>query len=156
AVLVIHDPAVLQEPAHNTADSDVFADPGNAGAQRAHAANDQINFYSGLGGPVQGLNYVLVQQSVHLGDDSRRPAGPGVFCFALNVFQGGRGKINGRDGELSITGSFRVSGEVIENRMHGGGDMGRGREQAYIGVKTRRRRIVVAGADVNVPPGYAV
>src|SRR5579864_1087216 len=156
AIEVIEDPAVFQEAAHHAANGNVVADSGQARTQGTHPANNQVNLYSGLRRVVQGLNHILIQQRIHLGDNSCRASGTRMVGFTLNVLQRSRIKSDGRDIERRIAGSLRIRGEVVEHGMHCGGNLGRGRKQAQISVETRGSGVVVAGTNVNVAAGDAV
>ena len=67
-----------------------LADARAARAQAADAADDQVIVHAGLRGRVERLDDVGVDQRVHLGDDPRRPPGPGVLRLALDERRGPR------------------------------------------------------------------
>src|SRR5690606_34190572 len=75
------DPAVFQEAADDRAHMDVVGDTGNARAQAAHAAHDQVDAHPGLAGLVQRLDHLRVGQRVDLDDDVRRLALAGRLGF---------------------------------------------------------------------------
>src|ERR1700739_2039083 len=87
-ILEIIDTAVLQESSDNTAHPDAIAQTANPRAQRADAANDQIDLPACLRSLVQGLDNVLVEQSIHLGDDPPRSTLPRVLGFAIDKGNG--------------------------------------------------------------------
>src|ERR1700716_3634509 len=84
AVLEIKDSAVLEEPAHDTADADAIADTTNPRPQRANAAHEQINVHSCLRSAVERLDNIFVDQGVDFDDDARRTPLAGMLCFPLN------------------------------------------------------------------------
>ena len=73
--------AVFEKTPHNTAHTNTLADPAYPGPQGAHAANYQIDVHTCLRGPIKGHNDILVQQSIHLGDDPCRTAVTRMFGF---------------------------------------------------------------------------
>src|SRR3712207_5029655 len=52
--------------------------PGDAGPQRADAADEQLHRHAGRRRVVEGVDELLVDQRVHLDADARRPALAGV------------------------------------------------------------------------------
>src|SRR6202023_3077554 len=78
----IKNAAVFEEAAHNTAYAYAIAYPANAGAQGTHAAHDQVDFNSRLRGAIQGHDDVLVEQGIHLRDNTGRAAVTRVLGLA--------------------------------------------------------------------------
>ncbi len=66
----------------------------HAGAQGAHAADDEVDLHAGLGGGVEGADGLAVEQRIHLGDDVGGAAGAGMLGFA-----GDEGEDAGREGD---------------------------------------------------------
>ena len=59
-------------------------------------------------------------------------------------------EVERRDQNLAVVARPRVAGQVVEHLGHVGADLGVCREQAQVGVKARRLRVVIAGADMRV------
>src|SRR5215211_580622 len=68
------DPGVFQEPPHDRPDPDVLAQPGDAGAKRTDAADDQVDADAGLGRAVERVDDPLIHDGVGLELDQPRPA----------------------------------------------------------------------------------
>ena len=63
---------------------DIFGKSGQAGAQHADAADDQVDLHTGARSLVERVNYPGIGQTVHLGDDARRVAVTRVFRLAFD------------------------------------------------------------------------
>src|SRR5699024_9070326 len=68
------DAGVLEEAAEDRADADVLAQPRDPGAQRADAADDDVDLDPRLARPVQRVDDGLVDDRVDLDLDPRRAA----------------------------------------------------------------------------------
>src|SRR5713226_553421 len=84
AILEVKDPAVFQKSSYNTAHANPVAEAFHIGAQGTGAADDEVDFDARSRGPVERLDDWLVQQGIHLGDDSGRPLAPGMVRFAVD------------------------------------------------------------------------
>ena len=78
---------MLEEAADDGADADALAESLDAGAEGAHAADDEVDGDAGLGGGVHGLDALAVEQRVHLGDDAGGAAGAGVLRLTFDETQ---------------------------------------------------------------------
>ena len=76
--------------------------------------------------------------------------------FALDQTQAALPQIQRRDEQRLVSGPLGISRQIIEDVMHGVSDVRVAGKQAQVGVKTRRRRIVVSGAEVRVAANLAV
>ena len=63
--------AVLEEAAEHAAHADALAQAGDAGPQRADAADDQVDARAGLRGRVELVDHLDVREVVHLDADPR-------------------------------------------------------------------------------------
>jgi len=75
---------VLQEHIHEADDADIFRQTRNAGAQRADAANVQVNFDPGVRGLVERFDQIVVDQGIHFGADEARFSRRALERFAAN------------------------------------------------------------------------
>src|SRR5690606_36134861 len=71
------DARVLQEAAQHGAHADVLAQARDAGTQRADAAHREVHLHACLGGAVEGVDRLLVDDRVELHLDPRLLAGAG-------------------------------------------------------------------------------
>src|ERR1700684_1982361 len=83
-VAEVVNPAVLEEAAHDAAHADAIAQTAYTRPQGANATHDEIDLHSGLRSAIQGLNHVLVEQCIHLGDDASGTAAARVFTLAID------------------------------------------------------------------------
>src|SRR6202789_2155315 len=84
SVCEAEDSAMLQKPPDNTAHSYPFAKSFDAGAQRTHPSNDQIDLDARLRRRVECLHRASVQKSIHLGENRCRLACFGMGCLAFD------------------------------------------------------------------------
>ena len=75
---------MLEKPTNNTAHANVVTDSANPRPQSANSTDQKINFHACLRCTIQCRDHILVEQGVHLGNDSRRPAQPRVIAFPRN------------------------------------------------------------------------
>src|SRR5262249_55205511 len=94
AVLEVEDSAVLQEPAHDAAHSDLLTDASEARAQCAGAAYDKVDLDSRPGCAIKCLNHRLVKQRVNLCNDPSGSSASRVVCLAVNEFDAMGGQVN--------------------------------------------------------------
>ena len=147
---------MFQEAADHRAHPDAFGQASHARAQGADAAHQEIDLHSGLRGVVERLDDFRFEQGIHLGDDLRTV--PGACRVGLGLDQGEhRGMQGERRLEQVVQGLvFAQAGDLLEHFIDVVGDFLAGREQAEIGIETRRTRMVVAGAQMDVASVAAV
>ena len=75
---------MFQKSSHDAPHADVMTQSAYARAQRTHAANNKFNLHSACDARYSALNDVLIQQSVHLGNDAGRLPFPRMFRFAID------------------------------------------------------------------------
>ncbi len=115
---------MLKEAADDGADADVFAEAFDSGTEGADAADDEIDLDSGLRGSVERFDDADLEQRVHFGDDVGGASGFGVFSFALDEADEAFGESQRGDEQGSVGARLGVRGEVVEDRLHAGGDFG--------------------------------
>ena len=91
-----------------------------------------------------------IDQRIELGEDPRRPAGAGPLGLLVDQLDRPPVEVVGGDDQLPPAVPLRVAGKEIEDRRGILGDLLVGGEQAEVGVEQGGRRVVVAGAEVNV------
>ena len=156
AVLEVINPAVLQESPYDAAHLDAIAHPAYPGIQRADAAHDQLNLHARLAGAIQLLHHVLVQQRVHLRHDPCRLARPRMVGFAGNQVSHPLRQIHRRYQQRIVIRLLAVGRQIVEDVMHRQRHLLIRRQQAQVGVKRRRRGIVISRAQVRVTPYGAI
>ena len=67
------DPVVLQKPAQNADDSNIFTDLWQPRTQSAVSSDNEIYLYSGLGGLVEFLNRIRIIKPIHFRHDPAVP-----------------------------------------------------------------------------------
>ncbi len=144
------DPRVLQEASEDAADPDVLAQPRHARPDRADAAHPHVHRHARLGGPVEGVDQLLVDDRVELDLHERRP--PGVVVRDLPVDAADQPVPQpARGGQQPPVGlAARVAGEPVEQVAQVGPDLRVRRQQPDVLVEPRGLGVVVAGADVRV------
>src|SRR6516165_8330905 len=70
----VKNSAVFKKTAYDAAHANAVADATNPGTQGTHAPHQEIDLHTRLRGAVQPGDNIFVQQSIHLGNDARRPA----------------------------------------------------------------------------------
>ena len=150
------DAAVFEEAADNAAHTNAAADAANAGAQRADAAHEEIDFDSGLRSAIERLNHVFIEERIHLGDNARGTALAGVFGLAIDERHAAPGEIERGDHQRAVAGVLGVSGQEAENILYGAGNFWIGGQEAEVGVEASGGGVVVAGAEMGVAARDAV
>ena len=144
------DAMVFEKAPHDRAHGDVLGQALHPGAQRAHAAYDQIDLHAGARGLVQLGNDRRLKQCVHFRDDARFPARRRRFRFAANRFEQVRVH---RERRLPEAVQMRLASdarELLEDDVHVGAQRFVRRHQAEVRVQTCGARVIVAGAEVDV------
>src|SRR5947209_6885681 len=78
------DPAVLEKAADDRLDPDAIGQSRHRGSQAANAAHHQIDLDAGARGGVERVDYLRVDQRVHLHPDRRRPPRLGMGNLLTN------------------------------------------------------------------------
>jgi len=147
---------MFEKAADNTAHPYAVTHPAHAGAQRTHAADDQVNFHSGLRGAIQGHDDVFIEQGIHLGDNAGGTSVTRMLGFALDQAQASFRQIQRRHQQRFIVGMLGICGEKTEDVMHRSVDFRIGGQQTQIGVDARRACVVIPRPQVGVAAGHAV
>ena len=144
------DAAVLQEPPDDRADVDGLAEARHAGAQAADAADDQVDDHAGLARFVQLFDQLGVDQAVELQPDAGRL--PGARVGNLGIDQAVQLRPHGqrRHAELFEVRRLDVAGDVVQHLRGVARQQRLGGEERQVGVDARRRRMIIAGAEVHV------
>ena len=144
------DARVLQEAADHRAHADVLRQPGDARAQAADAAHDQVDLHARLAGPVQRPHDLLFGERIKLGDDARRLAGQGLFGFEIDPLH--QARMQGERRVLQLLQARRLAhaGELLKDLVHVLAQAFFRRHQAVIGVNLGGFGVVVAGAHMGI------
>ncbi len=121
-------PGRLEVPPVRGDDPDPLRQPRHPGAQGAGAGDDQIDPHPPLGGPVEGVDDLAVDEPVDLEADAAGRAGRRLPPDQL---QEAPPEVARPDQELSETGRAAVAGQVVEQVGQVGGDVGIGRQQRH-------------------------
>src|SRR5262249_42426850 len=140
--------AVLEEAADDAAHPDGLAQIGNSGPQRADTAREDLDLRALLRGGVQLIDDVWIGERVDLDPD---PSVLSVFRDGADLGDQPLAQCERRDEDLAELARAPEAGQVVEEVGDVGADLLVGREQAEVLVASRRSRVVVPGADVDVP-----
>ena len=99
--------------------------PRTPGRSAQRAAHDQFDIDAGLRGAIQRLNDVLVEQGIDFRDDERRAARLGVRGFPLDQADAVFSQVQRRHGQRAVLRPLGIRRQVIEDVMHGFGDLAR-------------------------------
>src|SRR5262249_49633997 len=144
------EPAVLQEAAEDRTDADVLAQPFDAGDEGADRAHDEIDLRPRLGRAVQLVDDVRVGEVVDLDLDVCALARLGGRSNRPNPFDEPLLQVELCDEDLPEALRSPEPRDEVEEIGDVRADVGVGREEAEVLVDTCRRRVVVAGPDVDV------
>ena len=133
-------------------DANPLADAGDAGPERADAANDQVDLDTCLAGRIERADAGRVHERVQLQDDVRRAAGPGVVRLALDHLQDPVAQVHRRHDEAPEIALARQACEHVEQVAHVRAKFRAAREKAEVRVQAGGAGVVVAGPDVDVAP----
>src|SRR5882724_10716883 len=152
AVLEVVDARVLEIAVHDRDDADVLGEVRDLRAQAADAADDEIDPHAGRARRVQLLDQAPVDQRVHLGDEARRAARPGMVRLAADPFHERVTHRGGSEDEVVESGRARVAGEEVEELGQVLAELAPAREEPNVAIDPRGPEVVVAGGEVAVPP----
>jgi peroxiredoxin Q/BCP len=146
------DAAMLEEAADDGTDGDIFADAGDARAQAADSAYDELDLDAGGGGFVEGFDEGAVDEPVHLGGDGGGLSGASVGGLAVDEFEHALVEVVRGDEEFLRTLEAADAGEHVEEVGGVFAELGACGEEGEVGVELGGGGIVVAGAEVEVAP----
>ena len=136
---------MLEEPANDRAHPDSLRKPGHSGAERAHAADDEVDLRAGLRRRVERVDDVGVDQVVDLDCDAAAR-----LRLPVDELRDAGAQARWRHQQLAVSMLPAVAGEEVEQLRDVGAQVGVRRKQANVLVPVRRAGVVVAGADVHV------
>ena len=150
AVVEVEHSRMLQKAVDDAAHADVRRQPRHPRAQAANAAHQEVDLHPGLGGGVQRLNHLGVDEGVHLGADEGLALGGLVRRLA-----GDEGKdflSEARRGHHDVVplGRQGIAGDDVEKAADVAPEVGAGGEEADVGVDAGGAVVVVAGGEVDV------
>ena len=128
------DTAVLQLTAYNTAYRNIIADALNTRAQTADTAHNQIDMHACSRSLVQLLDYGLVNQRVHLGNDMSLTADTYHSNFIVNQRINLLAQSQRRHNQLIPNRRFAVTAEQIKERRSIAAELIVRRHQAKVGI----------------------
>ena len=132
---------------------DVVRQAGQAGAQAAGVAHDQLDLHARLRGAIERLDDVGVLERVHLEADQARLLGRVAGDLALDPLEQPLLQALGRDQELAVLARRLVAGgQIVEQLGQVVADRVVAGQQAEVGIDPRGAGVIVAGADVGVAP----
>ena len=149
-VVEVEHPGVFEEATDHRAHPDIFGDAGQARAQAAHAADDQVALDAGLGGAVERLDQLGFGQRVALDDDMGALALARVACLPLDHFDDPFVQGEGGVQQLLDLAGAAHAGQLLEHLVHVGAQHRVRGEQAVVGVELGRLGVIVAGAEMSV------
>ena len=143
---------MFQEPAEDRAHPDVVGQARYPGTQRADAADHQVHLDPGAAGPVQRVDDLLVDECVHLDLHAGVAALQRMLDLPLDPLDDARPYPVRRDEQPPVRGLPAVPRQHVEQVGQVGADLRVGGQQPVVLVEPGGARVVVAGADVCVPP----
>src|SRR5262249_5384520 len=150
AVGEVVDPAMLQESPDDAPAPNRLAHTWNPWAQAAHATNDQVCLYAGLGGTVQRRDDVLIGQSVALEDKPTVSRLTLAGDFALDLLQQCGAKAMRRHEQFTVLSLVAIPSEDIEQLTDISGDGLICGEQPQVDVGECSASMVVARAQMDI------
>src|SRR5947207_15418435 len=112
------NPAVLEKPAYNTDDANVFAEIGNFRTQTTDTADDQIDSHIRAGSFIKLLDDLLIDQRVQLRDNAGRFARPRVVTLAFNQSEEAAMQLERWDHQFFQAGITGQTGKRVETARH--------------------------------------
>src|SRR5689334_19075584 len=109
------DAAMLQEAADHRFDADIVRQARHTGPQAADAAHDKFDQYAGLGGLVQRVDDVGVDQRIHLHPDRARLAVPHVIGLTPDVLEDALAQRQWRYRHAFDVARLGIAGDVVED-----------------------------------------
>ena len=146
----VPDPGVLEEAVDDAHHADAIGNAGDAGAQGADAADDEIDLHAGLRSPVERLDHVGLGERVHLGDDAALARLGGDLRLAIDELEDRCLEVERGDLELPPRHRLGVAGEQVEERGCVGAEVLLGGEERQVRVDARGARVVVARSQMHV------
>ena len=144
------DTAVLQKLADNAHDSDVLADAFDARNEAADAAHDKLHAHTGLGGFIEKLDDLRVNEGVDFDRDAAGQTLFGVFGLLTDhVLKEAAHAVRCND-EVLVLRRTGIAGDDIEKGGRVCAELLVAGEQAEVGINFRGGVVVVAGAEVQV------
>ena len=125
---------MLQLTAYNAADRNIVADALDACAQTADTAHNQIDMHACSRSLVQLLDYRLVNQRVHLGDDMSLTAGTHHSNFIINQRVNFLAQSQWRHNQLIPNRWLAVAAEQIKERRSIAAELIVRRHQAKVSI----------------------
>ena len=148
----IEQPRMFQKPADDRTDPDRPADPRQAGPQAADAAHQQVDRHPRLRRLIEFANAGRIDQRVHL-EGQIAVAVPLVpQDLPIDAGQNLSAQAIRGDQQLVIGGLAGVAGQRVEEVRRILAHLVIAGEKAEIGIDPARRRVVVAGSQMQVPP----
>src|SRR5215470_2056276 len=144
------DARVLEEAADDALDADGFRQARNPRPQAADTAHDQVDADSGLGGAVERVDQLRIDEGVELHPDLPGPPRLHVGDLLLDQAQQRLPQAERRDRDLLHPVRLGVAGHEVEQPRGVVAEAGIAGEEREVGVDLRGDRVVVAGAEVHV------
>ena len=148
-VLKVVNPRMLEIAAKDRANSDILAEAFDSGDNSADSADDQIDLYTGFGGFVEGFDGFLVDQTVHLDDDTGWFSSLRIGRFLPNESLDRRVEVEWSDQEVLEVGRAGESSQRVEQIRDFFRDVGFGCKVGVVRVEARRLGIVVPRSHMN-------
>ena len=117
-IFEIKDPTVLEKPANDADDTDVFTETWNFRTQTTDSANDQIDRNVGAGGFIEFFDDLLIDQRVHLRKDAGRLACERVIALPLDKFDKPAVHVERRDHQFFQARITSEPGKRVEDGCH--------------------------------------
>src|SRR5215813_8582416 len=151
AVQKIEYTAMLKEPSYDACDRDRCGEPRHARPERTHPPHDQLDRHTGLRCLIQSSHELGIGETVQLCDDAGGTSGRIVIHLTLDQLHEAIPKIDRCYQKPSILSLSRETGEIIEQLGSVISNLLVCGEQPQIGVDLRGCRIIVPGAEMDVP-----
>src|SRR5262245_2387090 len=150
------DAGMFEEAPDDAADADRLAAAGPAGAQAADAADDQVYGHALARSRVRLLDHRRVGHAVELGDDSGGASGLEVCDLAADHLGDRFAQVDRRDQQFAVLLLARVPGQVVEQLRNVFAEILVGGEESEVGVDSRRDRVVVSRAEVDIAAQFVL
>ena len=141
---------VFEKAPDDRAHGNVLGKAWYTGAQRAHAAHDQIDFHPRARRFVQFGNDRRFEQRIHFRDDAGFLAGRGRFRLVPDRLEQMRVHRERRLPQALQLGLPADACQLLEDDVDVGAQRLVGGHQAEVRVQTGRARVIVAGAEMDV------
>ena len=109
---------MLEKTAHDTEDTNVFAQAGDFWPQATNAPDDQINGYIGAGSFVKFLDRFLIHEMIEFCDDAGGLARQRVIALALDLADQSFVEIERSNEQFFQAGIAGQASECVENHRH--------------------------------------